>query len=531
LNAGAGVSQFFFNGSYLLKNYVILLSNTDDFVNYSSVLVQAAPGKQFYTISFTQLVLESKLRSSLLGKSVFFQVIAQNLIGNGRPSAPVFSRLISIPSVPASLDVCQDGAGVFLRWSMPVDTGDGTNIYALKNFLVEMDTNNFTACPGAQSSCRSPKLVVGSCSCFLVSPLVSTFRPKNLTRNVLYSFRVFAQNEAGIGGATVSNTVKALELPMPPAISNAEPNSNAVGLNWVPPLDCGLGTGIINGTGCGFFSIEYSVLPNFDVSSSTIVAGNFMTVHNLQFGTQYFFRVAALNFAGVGAYSQPIKVVTTNQADIVYTYMQGTDLLKESQQSTPIPALRCNGGADLNIVIQSMMPYSSGTDTCQLLFKTQNSNLVYAGQIKGSCESAKLFYSTVVFAFPQTGPRCALSDTVIASVICNSRVGTAAVGSFPLSIIGSAGPQVRYLFPSFGPAAGNTAVTLGINGFDFPWSEDMLDVYFRISQNSIVRVSKFQTSSNPRTITFLTPSMAAGNFSVEIRQRNSNLTVSMQSFR
>ena len=125
-----------------------------------------------------------------------------------------------------------------------------------------------------------------------------------LTNGTLYYFRVAAVNSAGTGvyypGATDAavSATPAPTAPSAPSALMATAANAAVTLNWTAPTSDG-GAAITN------YMVEYDTDMNFSSSPTTVSTATAATSHTvsaLTNATPYYFRVAAVNSVGTGAY-------------------------------------------------------------------------------------------------------------------------------------------------------------------------------------------------------------------------------------
>ena len=125
----------------------------------------------------------------------------------------------------------------------------------------------------------------------------------NLTDGVTYGVRVRAINGIGAGAWSSSASVVAAVPPAAPTSLSATGVSGGVDLTWTAPTDVG-GASITN------YSVRYTPSGG---SASTVLTGSASasySLSNLTSGTQYTIEVAAVNAAGVGAYSASATATT-----------------------------------------------------------------------------------------------------------------------------------------------------------------------------------------------------------------------------
>ncbi len=496
----------FLKNSYILQSFVVTVASNEDFENASAVLLPATQGRQFYEVSFSQSNLEQRLKSAVKGKSIFFRISCINIVGVSVPSSTVNSKLISTPSSPLGLGTSFQGGGVLLRWSLPADTGIGNNLYPLANYFVEVDQNNFTSCPSSVSSCLSVKLVSGTCSCWQVDASFLRFRPVNLSKGVLYWFRVFAKNDAGFGPASTASSARALELPQAPVLAPLQQTTRTISLSWIPPLDFGLGSGIINSTGAGMYILEYSVMPGFEVFKSILVSGKSATISKVRAGSIYYARVAALNYAGVGWYSSTLQIVIEIAAQVLFSFSLNKFFAGV-------------GGSEYAVMVQNTQNFIADDDECDIRIQGVIVKANVQNQISEGCGRSQLFRTVFNFTVPAIYSNVSSQySTVAASVTILKQGVSLSCGFFPYRLPGLAKPTIKYMLPSVGPVAGGTRVVVGVDGFPRPLAPEDLEVLVSVSPTRSIPVS-FQVIDDAGVILLSTPNSTAGTYSIFLQDR------------
>lgn len=201
-------------------------------------------------------------------------VRATNAIGDGPvsdQSATATPR--TVPSAVTGLTAAPANGAVGLTWAAPSSTGGA----AITAYRVQRSTNGTTWTTVTSSA-----------------PLTRTFNVTGLTNGTRYSFRVAAINVAGVGtnSAVVASTPRTVASA--PRALTARPRSRAVALSWTAPTSNG-------GAPITAYRVQRSLNGRTwtTVTSSAPLSRTF-TVTGLRNGTQYSFRVAAVNAAGVG---------------------------------------------------------------------------------------------------------------------------------------------------------------------------------------------------------------------------------------
>ena len=125
----------------------------------------------------------------------------------------------------------------------------------------------------------------------------TSYTVTGLSNGTRYYFRVLAKNAAGTGPS--SNVVNQIPrtVPSAPRTLTATPSSGRVVLRWTPPASTG-------GAPITRYAIQRSTSPTsgwVNISTTIPATARSFTATNLRNGTRYYFRIAAINAAGMGA--------------------------------------------------------------------------------------------------------------------------------------------------------------------------------------------------------------------------------------
>ncbi|MET0579456.1 MAG: fibronectin type III domain-containing protein, partial [Ilumatobacteraceae bacterium] len=212
------------------------------------------------------------------GDAVSFRVSARNATGTGTASTPVTATPVDVAVAPTDLVALPGNHRVDLTWTAPTDTG-GT---PLTGYQIESSTDGTTW-----------TTVVAD-----TGSTATAFTATGLANGIPVTFRVSALNAVGAGPAGVPTTATPRTIPDAPVNLAATPGNEVVTLTWAAPLDDG-----------GAPVTGYRVESSTDGTTWTTVVADTAstsptyTVTSLANGTPVSFRVAAVNEAGVGAYS------------------------------------------------------------------------------------------------------------------------------------------------------------------------------------------------------------------------------------
>jgi len=194
--------------------------------------------------------------------------------------APDLGPASTVPSTPSNLTVSEDQGIVSLSWSRPsyprvVDTRAPITYYG-----VEYSSDN-------GSSWTEHSVVSGGS---LLTRSIS-----GLPSNTPYLFRVRAQNSVGFGN--YSSTANISTLTNVPSSVSAIGDNNQAYVSWTAPTP--------NNSSIRDYSVQYSS----DAGSSWITFSHspsidtLINVTGLNNSSDYIFKVAAVNLAGIGTYS------------------------------------------------------------------------------------------------------------------------------------------------------------------------------------------------------------------------------------
>jgi hypothetical protein len=218
------------------------------------------------------------------GTAYTFTVTAMNGVGTGARSAPSTSVTPrTTPDVPTGLTATAQPGAVRLSWTAPDDGGS-----AITEYPIQVSTNNRTW-EQADTPTGTSDIITG------------------LTNGTLYYFRVGALNAAGESSSSSPVSATPRTVPGAPTAVTADPTDGTVTLSWTPPDDNGGAT--VQG-----YSVQYS-RNGTDWSDGGSPTGSPSAISGLANGTAYQFRVAAVNPAGTGTYSDAIPATPRTAPD------------------------------------------------------------------------------------------------------------------------------------------------------------------------------------------------------------------------
>ena len=207
------------------------------------------------------------------GTTYTFEVRAGNGTGEG-PAATVDAEPKAVPNAPENLSAAPGDGQVALSWSKP------SNDATIGNYDYEVSTDggdNYSGIPDSDKE-TTAHTVMG------------------LTNGTEYTFAVRAENDAGKGlAATVTATPMA--VPAAPTALSATAGATEVALTWDDPDDdtiTGYQVSIDGGE-------TFADIDDTDISENDTDNTLAYTVTGLTNGTEYTFKLRAVNASGVGA--------------------------------------------------------------------------------------------------------------------------------------------------------------------------------------------------------------------------------------
>ena len=211
------------------------------------------------------------------GTTYYFWVTAVNQVGESQPSGGVPATPVTVPEAPAGLTAAPGDRQVSLKWNPPAS--DGGSPVTGYDLYVGTTAHFDGKAPLAEVTGRAV-IVTG------------------LANGTTYYFRVTAVSKVGQGPP--SNEVPAVPLTVPgaPTRLTATPGNSKATLAWTAPVS---GGAPIKG-----YIIYQGTSPDGESGTpvnGSLVTGTSATVTGLTNGTTYFFKVVAINAAGLSPLS------------------------------------------------------------------------------------------------------------------------------------------------------------------------------------------------------------------------------------
>jgi hypothetical protein len=258
----------------------------------SDYLVQYSgnSGSSWTTLSRTASTSRSATVSGLNNGGTYqFRVAAVTNFGNSVYSSAISATPGTLPETATTLTGTPANQGVNLTWSAPSSDGG----YAISDYLIEY------------------RLGTGSWNTFSHTASSSTsISVTGLSNGSSYTFRVSAINQLGTGPLSlISSSITPRTTPSAPGSLSATGINSGVVLSWTTPSSDG-------GSALTDYVAEYSSDSGatWSTFSGAISLTRVETVTSLSNGTQYSFRVSAINAAGTGTASSSATATPSTTA-------------------------------------------------------------------------------------------------------------------------------------------------------------------------------------------------------------------------
>ena len=229
------------------------------------------------------------------GTTYWFRIAARNATETGSYSSPTSVQTsITAPGTPTSVTATSADASAKLAWMAPADVGGS----AVTGYSVQVSTSatgTFAAAAGCTGAAASTSL---------------TCTATGLTNGSTYWFKVAAKNAVGTGVSASAVSVTPLpSVPSTPTSVKATSGDALAVLSWTAPTSSASSGGSVTG-----YSVQVSTSATGTFAAAAGCTGAAAstsltcTATGLTNGSTYWFKVAATNAAGLGAYSSAVSV-------------------------------------------------------------------------------------------------------------------------------------------------------------------------------------------------------------------------------
>ena len=226
------------------------------------------------------------------GSSYWFRVAANNVFGTGFYSVPVSGTPTAAVGAPTAVVATPANGTATLSWAAPVGSGAS----AITGYIVQRSTSS-----------AGPYADAAGCT----SAATSTSRActaTGLTNGTTYWFRIAARNATETGSYSSPTSVQtSITAPGTPTSVTATSADASAKLAWMAPADVG-------GSAVTGYSVQVSTSATGTFAAAAGCTGAAAstsltcTATGLTNGSTYWFKVAATNAAGLGAYSSAVSV-------------------------------------------------------------------------------------------------------------------------------------------------------------------------------------------------------------------------------
>ncbi len=197
---------------------------------------------------------------------------ARNANGTGASGVPVAVTPFSVPDAPDAPTVTPGDGSATVQWTAPFDGGRSITSYRVERRVAGGEWTGVGTTDGD----------------------VRRTVDRGLENGTPVAYRVVAANQGGPSAPSAATLATPRTVPGVPTDLVATPRDRSVQLNWTAPTDDG-----------GDAVSGYRVEQQSDDGWTTVdrLDGTTTTIHELDNGTSYAFRVSAVNEAGVGSAS------------------------------------------------------------------------------------------------------------------------------------------------------------------------------------------------------------------------------------
>jgi hypothetical protein len=224
-----------------------------------------------------------------------------------------------VPGAPTGVSATAGFGQASVSWSAPSSNGGGA-------------ITGYTVTPYIGGTAQTPKTITGN-------PPATQTTVSGLTAGTAYTFKVKATNAAGSGAESAASnaiTPEGATVPEAPTGVGASPRNEGAVVNWTEPGDDG-GTAITGYKVTPYLGSEALAATNVGGGATTA------TIGSLQNGSNYTFKVTAINAVGAGPESAASASI-----------MPRVTIFETAAPTTP--AVEDNGSVVLGVKFSSAVP-------------------------------------------------------------------------------------------------------------------------------------------------------------------------------
>ncbi|MCL2065929.1 MAG: fibronectin type III domain-containing protein [Treponema sp.] len=221
------------------------------------------PGSSASTMSYS-------ITSLTNGTNYTFEVRAVNSVGDGITSGTQTATPATMPSAPASFTATPGAGQVVLSWTTPNTGGSEILRYQYSYGATSGYSASWSDVPGS-------------------GPGTTSYTVGSLTNGTSYTFEVRAVNIMGNGTSSVQRTATPVSVPGEVSTLTVSSSSGFVSFMWYPPFDNG-----------GSAVTHYQVSSDNGMNWITTTYNDYHVFTGLTDGTQYVFKIRAVNAVGAG---------------------------------------------------------------------------------------------------------------------------------------------------------------------------------------------------------------------------------------
>ncbi len=216
------------------------------------------------------------------GETYTFRVAARTAVGLGDWSDEASGNPATVPDAPTGVEVAISGDvgdALDVSWTAPEDSGS----HDVTGYVVQWKSGDDDFSADNESSVDGTSATIDG-----------------LTKGTVYTFRVAAVNVAGLGDWSADasgNPATAPDAPTGVEVAISGDVGDALDVSWTAPEDSG------SHDVTGYVVQWKSGDDDFSADNESSVDGTSATIDGLTKGTVYTFRVAAVNVAGQGDWS------------------------------------------------------------------------------------------------------------------------------------------------------------------------------------------------------------------------------------